>query len=514
MSSGASPGRATDRLHRWIADAVAGISVALVIVPQGMAYAELAGLPPHHGLYASALPPLLAAFFASSPYLQTGPVALTSLLSFGALSTLGVPIGGPEYVAAAALLALVVGVVRVAIGVTGAGSVAYLMSQPVLRGFTLAAAILIVSSQLPSVLGVVPEEPSVLLRAGAALASPHGWSVAALGLSALTVVAMIGGRRLHPLFPGVLLAVVVGVVFSLLTAYPGATVGSVPAVLLPPLNVDLPWWRLPQLAVSGAIIALVGFAEAASVAQAYAEEGRQPWDPSREFVGQGVANLAAGLTAGFPVGGSFSRSAINRLAGAQTRASGGITGLVVVLFLPFAFLLSPLPKAVLGAIVVGAVSGLLNPRPLLSLFRQSVLQGVIGTATFVATLASAPNVEYGVMIGIVVAVVVHLYREQHLDVEVVVEGQGRIVFRPHGVLWFGSAPVFRQRVTREVARHPNVRVVVLDLGAVGRVDLTGALALRDIAAHGGDALAFELRNVPVHARRVLAKVLPDQLPDA
>ena len=145
--------RAIDDKRRWLADLLAGFSVALVLVPQSMAYAELAGMPPHHGLFAAALPPLLAAFFASSPYLQTGPVALTSLLSFAALSSISVP-GTAEYVGLAALLALVVGVVRVGIGVMNGGAISYLMSQPVLRGFTAAAALLILSSQLPKVFGV------------------------------------------------------------------------------------------------------------------------------------------------------------------------------------------------------------------------------------------------------------------------------------------------------------------------------------------------------------------------
>ena len=171
-------------------------------------------------------------------------------------------------------------------------------------------------------------------------------------ISAVTLVLMLGGRKLHQLFPGVLVAVVFGIVYGHLTGYEGPTIGEVPPVLVPPFTLDLPWSRLPELLIPGTIIALVGFAEAASVSQAFAEQTRTPWDPSKEFTSQGVANLAAGLVSGFPVGGSFSRSAINKTAGAQTKWSGAITGVAVLIFLPFAGVLSPLPMAVLGAIVV------------------------------------------------------------------------------------------------------------------------------------------------------------------
>lgn len=497
-----------------LADVLAGVSVALIVVPQGMAYAELAGVPAHHGLYASALPPLAAAFFASSPYLQTGPTALTSILAFGALTSLGLEVGSPAYVGHAAVLALVVAVTRIAIGFTRSGPIAYMMSQPVLRGFTIAAALLILSSQLPSVLGHVPDVPGVIPRVLGALGRPDLWSAEALVLSAVTLVLMLGGRRLHPLFPGVLIAVVAGALASVWTGYDGDVVGEVPRVFLPPLTFDLPWLSLPRLLTSGVVIALVGFAEAASVSQAYAEADRIPWDPNREFVSQGVANLAAGLTGGFPVGASFSRSAVNRVAGAVTRMSGGVTGLTVLLFLPFAYLLEPLPKAVLGAIVVGAVLGLLKPGPLIELARLSPLQGITGLVTFVLTLLSAPNIEWGVVGGILVALVVHLYREQRVEVDVVADAGGSTVVRPCGVLWFGSAPLARERLVAELTALPDDAVVRLDLDQVGRVDLSAALVLRELlhgARRRGQTIA--LGHVPPHATRVIQQVMPEELPE-
>lgn len=184
-------------------DLVAGISVALVALPQSLAYAEIAGMPPQYGLFASALPPILAALFVSSRYLQTGPVALTALLAFGALEPLSTP-GSTEYIALAALLALLVGVFRILLGLLRLGGVAYLLSEPVLTGFTTAAAILILSSQLPKVFDVSTDGDGVLADALQALTSPGEWQWPAIGFAAMTLVLMFGGRRLHTLFPGVL----------------------------------------------------------------------------------------------------------------------------------------------------------------------------------------------------------------------------------------------------------------------------------------------------------------------
>ncbi len=489
--------------RRVVADVVAGVGVALVLIPQCMAYADLAGLPPHYGLYASALPPLLAAFFASSPFLQTGPTALTALLSFAALSSLAAP-KSAEYIGLAALLALVVGVVRVLIGVLRAGSISYLMSYAVLRGFTVAAALLILCSQLPKVLGVTPGDAGVLANAWSALRQPAAWEPAALLLSGITLVLMLGGRRLHALFPGVLVAVIIGVPFGSLTGYEGAMIGELPQAIVPPLSLDLPWSRALELLIPGAIIALVGFAEVASVAQSFAEESRRPWDPNAEFVGQGVANLAAGVAGGFPVGGSFSRSAVNRLAGAQTRWSGAITGLTVLVFLPFASILATLPTAVLGAIVVGAVLKLLDPRVLLRLFSESIPQAIIGMTTFIFTLALAPHIEYAVVIGVGLALANHAWREQRIEVNVDIDG-GALTLTPEGVIWFGSAPMFRRSFAAEIAKHEDVDEVVIDLSHVGRIDHTGALALRDLQRTTTSAeLRFE--SIPPHARRILASV--------
>lgn len=489
-----------------VRDLVAGGSVALLLIPQSMAYAELAGLPPHVGLYAGALPPIAAALVASSPYLQTGPVALTALLTLGALLPLA-PTGTPEYVALAILLALVVGVTRVLVGVFRAGGVAYLMSQPVLMGFTSAAAILILSSQLPGALGS-PGAPGggVLQNAVWALSHPGSWEATSLVLSAATVAVTLGGRKIHPLVPGVLIATLGGLVYAMVTSYQGPTVGDVPRGFPRP-NLDLPWTMLPALVVPGIVIALVGFAEAASISRTFAAQDRELWDPNREFVGQGLANLASGLSGGFPVGGSFSRSSVNHLAGAHSRWSGAVTGVVVLAFLPFAWVLAPLPRAILSAIVISAVLSLVKIRPLLRLVKVSPLQSVAGIGTFVFTLLLSPRVDQAVLLGVVISLGVHAWREMKPRMNSWVEGDTLHV-RPEGVLWFGSAPALEEEAFRLLERDEPTTRIVFHLGALGRIDYTGALGLKQIKADADRAgIPVEFVEIPGHAERIMRRVL-------
>ena len=289
-------------------------------------------MPEQQGLFAAAIPPLAAAFFASSPYLQPGPTAVTGLLVFAALSPLATP-GSTEYVKLGLLLALLVGVARITIGALGAGVVSYLLSPPLLYGFVPAVAILIVASQLPLVVGTVSINTDLLARAFDALRDPASWSMSALVIAAMVAVIVLTARWFHPLAPGVLIAVAAATLVSIVVGYDGAVVGSFGGTL-PSLTLSFPWSELPQLLPAAAVIALLGFAEASSIARTYAAVDRSRWDPNREFVSQGVANVAASITNGMPVGASFSRSALNRLAGARTTLSGFVTGLTVLALLP------------------------------------------------------------------------------------------------------------------------------------------------------------------------------------
>ena len=394
-------------------DVLAGISVALLLIPQSMAYAELAGLPPEIGLFASALPPIFAAFVASSPYLQTGPVALTSLLTLGALSGLA-DAGTTHYVELAALLALIVGISRLIFGFLRLGNLVYLMNAPVVTGFTSAAVILIIASQIPKTIGNEINANGTLNRAYRSLSDFENWEIESLLISGVTIFLIIVGKYIHKLFPGALLVLVAVSMYSHLSDYKGPVVGEIPTGI-PDLGFGLPWGSVDELFLSGIVIALIGFAEPASISRIFASQENQRWSANREFVSQGLANVASAFSGALPVGGSFSRSSLNKLSGAQSKWSGLVTGIVVCVFLPFANVLDRLPEATLGAVVVAAVLGLIRPKKLLFSIRDSTSEGLITWVTFIATLTLSPHVERGVLVGIGFSILVNVYKKSKLD---------------------------------------------------------------------------------------------------
>lgn len=498
------PRHAVARPHRG--DLVAGVSVALVLVPQSLAYAKIAGLDPMHGLYAAVAAPLAGALVGSSPYLQTGPVAVTSLLTFGALNALADPFNA-RFALLAGTLAILVGLVRLAVGLLGGGPIAYLMSQPVVVSFTSAAAVLIVSSQVPGLLGVTSEAASPVVGAYQALSAPVAWSLADLLLGLVAIALMLGGRRISPLFPGALIAVLAATGWSAFSDYSGPTVGTISVDFA--VQRDVPWGDLDSLLVPALVIALVGFAEPAAIARRYAAEDRRPWDSSREFVGQGLANVASGLAGGYPVGGSFSRTALNRLGGAKSRWSGCFTGLTVLLLLPFADVLAPLPNAVLSGLVIAAAISLVDVGTLARYWRWSRPQFVVVAVTVAGTLLFSPRVERGLLLGVGMALAVHLWRELHVGVPMRLDG-GCLHLWPQGVLYFGSTPGVEQTLNHTIAEHPDLTKVVIHLSGLGRVDLTGALMLRDVMEDvRASGVEIEIREVSRKPAAILRRVLGD-----
>lgn len=488
-------------------DLIAGVSVALILIPQALAYAGIAGVPPYVGLLAAGLPTIAAAPFASSRYLQTGPVAMTALLTFGALSGMASPFSN-QYIALAALLAIVVGLIRIVIGAFSLGWIAYFMSKPVMVGFTIGATTLIAASQLPTLLGVERDGSGLLENAGRALIDPSRWDLGAILFGVGTIVLVLVSRRFGPRFPGVLIVVVGTTIISAALGFGGDVVGDIPSGL-PTLNLGLPWGDITALLLPGLVIALVGFTEAAAIASTFAAEDRERWNPSREFISQGAANVASGIAGGFPVGGSFSRSSVNRLAGARSRWSGAITGLAVLAFVPFAGLLERLPSATLAAIVIVAVARLIEPQQIASIWKRSRAQAGVAAVTLAATLVLSPRIDLAVLVGIALAIVVHLGRELRLDIEAQIEDQElRIV--PDGVIYFGSTPQLTNLLIDKLAEHPELEQLVIDMSGVGRIDFTGGNALSNVITDAQAAgLDVEIVEIPDHARRIVNGVLRD-----
>ena len=490
-------------------DLVAGVSVAVVLIPQSLAYAELAGMPPYTGLFAAAIPPIVAAFFASSRYLQTGPVAMTALLTFGALRPLGLMPESNDWLKAAALLAILVGAIRVLLGLARGGVIAFLLSQPVLKGFTSAAAILIVGSQVPTALGTQAGEDGILWGALSALADPSGWDLGAVALSLAGIALVSIGPKIHPLFPAVPIILIAGLIISKATSYAAALVGDIPAGF-PPFSLDLPWHDVPVLLVPALVVALVVFAEPASIARTFAAADRERWSADRELLSQGVANLASGISGGFPIGGSFSRTSIARISGAHSRWAGAVVGILVLAFLPVAGVLSDLPRAVLASIIIAAVAKLIRPDELWHVWRATPPQGVVGIITFGATLALSPRIDLGILLGVGLAILVHLWRELNVTIHTAYDGSTLRV-RLTGVVFFASAQQVNDRLVDIVADHPEVDRVIIDLEGVGRLDYTAARTLKGMSDDLSDGgCAVELVNVNPAAQRIVSKVWSDR----
>lgn len=613
------------------ADAISGLTVALVLIPQSMAYAQLAGMPAYYGLYASFLPPLIAALFGSSRQLATGPVAVVSLMTAASLEPLATA-GSEGYIAYAILLALMVGVFQFLLGVLKLGLVVNFLSHPVVNGFTNAAAIIIASSQLSKMFGVYVDKADhhyeTIMRVVEGAFHYTHWPT--LGMGALAFAIMVGLKRLNPKIPNVLVAVAVttaiswGVSFnhdakvavdairipevresiaqfnstvvgiedlsrertalngkldkakeagdvvgvldaehdlsvinirisrfkhkahslreslrsvlmdgveeaggvmafykqgetpasaatdgrtwrikvgnirldtaSLKMIGGGAIVGSVPsgipAISAPKLDLKIMLHLIPF----AAIISLLGFMEAISIAKAMAAKTGQRLDPNQELIGQGLGNILGACGKSYPASGSFSRSAVNLQAGAATGMSSVFTSLmVVVVLLFFTPLLYHLPQAVLAAVIMMAVIGLINASGFIHAWKAQWYDGAISVLSFVATLAFAPHLDKGIMVGVVLSLLVFLYKSMRPRVATLSRSDDEslrdaTVFglqecrhislvRFDGPLFFANASFLEDQITDRMMENDKLRHIIIVANGINDMDASGEEAL-------------------------------------
>jgi SulP family sulfate permease len=367
--------------------------------------------------------------------------------------------------------------------------------------------LLILASQIPVALGTTANDRNELRAAVTAIWHAGSWHTSSILLALLAVLILLTGRRIHPLFPAVLIAVSAAILVSDMTAFQGAKLGHINAGL-PPVTQSLPIRQFPRLVVPALVIALLGFVEASSIARTYAAMDRKRWDANREFASQGVANIAAGLFGGFPVGASFSRSALNRFAGAKSNLSGVVTGASVLAFLPLAFVLAPLPRSVLAAIVIVAVVPLIRLDRILTIVRLSRPQAWVTLAAFSFTLLLAPHIEWAVMVAAALSIAIHLWRELRLDVSAAYQNR-TLQLVPQGVLWFATARTVEDKFVGYLAAYPDATRLKIRLDGLGRIDLAGALALKTLIEDARRAgLDVTITGAPAHASRVLHRVLP------
>lgn len=497
-------------------DLIAGLVVGIIIIPQSMAYAMLAGLPLQVGLYASLLPLLIYAIFGTSRTLSVGPVAIVSLLTFSGASTFAEP-GSSEFISITLTLALLVGVIQILMGVLKLGFLVNFLSHPVLIGFTAAAALIIGSSQLKHLFGIkVPEakypyEFVLNTIQNISATNPITLAIGTASILILLYFQIYGKKTLMKLkiseFSAETLSKavpLVAILIATLIVWKGGLnekwdvkiVGEIPEGL-PPLTIpELDPAKLTSLFMVAIVISLVGFMESNAIATTLANRKRQKIEPNQELIALGAANLGASFTSGYPVAGGFARTVVNFNAGANTTLSSVITSLFVALtLLLFTPLFYYLPQATLASIVIVAVIGLLDFKAFKRIWNYSKTDGASLLATFFGVLLF--NVEIGILIGLAASVIFFLYRTSKPHVAVV----GRVgdtehfrnilrhkvktcpetlAIRIDESLYFANTKELERCITGRIADNPEIRNVVLICSAVNFIDASALETLEKV----------------------------------
>lgn len=521
----------------WLSgDLVAGLVTAVMIIPQSMAYAMLAGLPVQIGLYASLLPLIGYALFGSSMSMSVGPVAVTALMTAALLAPMAT-VGSAEYLQLAIWLALLSGVLLFGLGLLRMGFLANFLSHPVISGFISGASILIVLSQLPHLLGLasLPSTPGQLLSQ---------WQMAnslvlMMGLVALGWL-LYARRRLsahlqrYGIAPSLatllarlapILVVVLGLVMTLLWDLHEL---GVPVVGALPAGLPSLVWNTPGVATIGALllpaalISLVSFVESVSIAQSLARRKRQSINPDRELLALGTANVGSALTGGFAVCGGFSRSGVNVEAGANTPLAGVVSaGVIALILLSIAPLFAALPLVVLAVVILVAVAPLIDIAGLRRTWRYDRREGI----TLVATAAGVIllGIEGGIVLGVGLSIVTQLWRGSRPHVAVVGRVPGTQYFRNtqrHLVetepqllairvdenIFFANTRAIERAISQALRDYPDTRELVLILSAVNHIDSTGLDMLSELSE------GLKEKGIGIHLAEVKGPVM-DQLTD-
>ena len=495
-------------------DLLAAVIVTIMLTPQSLAYALLAGLPPQMGLYASMLPIILYAIFGTSRALAVGPVAVISLLTAAAIGRIAVP-GSAEYILAAITLAFLSGLILLALGLFRLGFLANFLSHPVIAGFITATGIIIAASQLKHIFGIAAHGHTLPDLVGSLVHNLSQANVITTLIGVLTIGFLLWTRNgLLSLLIGLGVAGrIAGVIAKTgpvaaiitttlivwwldLSALGVQVVGDIPRGLppltLPSFSIDM-WGTIIGAAI---LISVIGFVESVSVAHTLAAKKRQRIDPDQELIGLGAANLAASFTGGFPVTGGFSRSIVNYDAGSNTPASGAYTaiGLAgVSLFLTP--LIYNLPKATLAATIIVAVLSLVNFSVLKKSWYYSKADFAAVLATMCITLLM--GVELGITAGVSISILIHLYRTSRPHIAVVgqvpktehyrnvlrhdvLTSPAILTIRVDESLYFANARFLEDRIYQEVAKQPELQHVVLMCSAVNIIDMSALESLEAI----------------------------------
>lgn len=521
--------------RQWLSrDATAALAVTMMLVPQALAYAALAGLPPYIGLYASLLPLLGYALFGSSSVMSVGPVAVLALMTASALTPLAVP-GSAEYIAGAVLLAALSGLFLFAMGLMRLGALSNLLSHPVISGFVSGAAALIIIGQISPLVGVQSEGHTALqLLLNIAARLPEAAPLTAtVGIGALVILAAAklwlgitlvkqgmrarNARLLTRLTPMLVVLGAIAVTATLHLEKEMAVVGEIPPGLPPLAAPEFNWNLTHRLLLPALMIALLSFVASLSIAHAVALRRGERLNANAELRGLGAANLFSAVSGGFAVTGSFTRTAINDEGGATSPMSGVISALLMALVLLFLTpLFTELPVTVLAATIIAAAASLIDVRGFLRNWRYDRTDGLAMAGTFLGVLLF--GVEAGIGLGIGFSFATLIWRTSRPHVAVVgrlpgtenfrnvlrytVETQPDILFlRIDENLFFSNIGAVEERLLSEIKRHPDIRELVLILSSVSRIDGT---ALKQLQQVNRD---LHKRDIRLHLSEVKGPVL-------
>ncbi len=483
-------------------DLTAGLTVGVMLVPQGMAYAMLAGMPPIYGLYAATVPLILYALLGTSRQLAVGPVAMVSLLTATGVSALA-EVGSPEYIGLVLALAFLVGVLQLALGVFRLGFMVNFLSHPVISGFTSAAAIVIALSQLKHLLGIpMPRSEHVheiLVAAAQNIGKTHGLTLA-IGLGAIALIQLF--KKWKPAFPGALVVVALSIlaVWALGLAEHGVKiVGEVPSGL-PALTMPLlDWSAMQKLLPMAMAIGLVGFMESIAVAKAMQARHRDyALDANQELIALGMANIGGSFFSSFPVTGGFSRTAVNDQAGARTGLASIVSAVLIIVTLLF---LTPLfyylPNAVLAAVIMVAVYGLIDHKEARHLWHSNRGDFILWAVTFAATLFV--GIEQGIALGVILSLALVIYRTTKPHIAVLgrvpgtffyrnVERFSNLEQRPDVLivrfdadLYFANVSYFLDTINALAAQKGDaLRVLVINAESINNLDSSGVHAIEEL----------------------------------
>lgn len=481
-------------------DIIAGLTVGVMLIPQGMAYAMLAGLPAIYGLYAATIPLIIYALLGSSPQLAVGPVAMVSLLIASGVGALA-EVGSALFIEYAILLALMVGVIQFSMGLFRLGFLVNFLSHPVIAGFTSAAALIIGASQLKHLLGVRIHRGEFIETIIQLFNSLSSTQPITFGIGIAAIVLLILFRKWNPKIPGALIVVVLGILavqFFDLAAQGVAVVGEVPSGF-PQLSLpNTDWSAIQSLLPIALAISFVGFMESIAVAKAIQKKHKDyEVYPNQELVALGAANIFGSFFQSFAVTGGFSRTAVNDQAGSKSGLSSLISAVLIILTLLFlTSYFQNLPSAILASIILVAVAGLIDFKEAKHLWKHDRQDFVLFIITAIATLAL--GVENGIITGVVLSLGFLIFRVSYPHIAVLGKVPGASEYRNvdrfnnleideqigiirfDGRIYFANSESFRRKVKEYVLENKKVKYILIDSSSINGLDSTAVHMLQDL----------------------------------